>query len=96
MISQRKKNITYLRIFTWEKEPSNKTPALTKSKNKDIWVIGTSNQLFSFLLKQNLKKNKVITGKTPFSVVHFVLIIPLVLTLASDMAVLHGNDEFTI
>ena len=96
MISQRKKNITYLRIFTWEKEPLNKTPALTKSKNKDIWVVGTSNQLFSFLLKQNLKKKKVITGKTPFSVVHFVLIILLVLTLASDMAVLHGNDAFTI
>ena len=26
-----------------EKAPSNKTPALTKSLNMDIWVIGTSN-----------------------------------------------------
>ena len=29
-----------------EKAPSNKTPALTKSMNTDIWVVGTSNQLF--------------------------------------------------
>ena len=29
-----------------EKAPSNKTPALTKSTNMDIWVVGTSNQLF--------------------------------------------------
>ena len=29
-----------------EKAPSNKTPALTKSTNMGIWVVGTSNQLF--------------------------------------------------
>ena len=29
-----------------EKVPSNKTPALTKSTNMGIWVVGTSNQLF--------------------------------------------------
>ena len=29
-----------------EKVPSNKTPALTKSRNMDIWVVGTSNQIF--------------------------------------------------
>ena len=28
-----------------EKAPSNKTPALTKSTNIGIWVVGTSNQL---------------------------------------------------
>ena len=28
------------------KAPSKKTPALTKSRNIGIWVIGTSNQLF--------------------------------------------------
>ena len=28
-----------------EKAPSNKTPALTKSKNMGIWVVGISNQL---------------------------------------------------
>ena len=29
-----------------EKASSNKTPALTKSRNMGIWVVGTSNQLF--------------------------------------------------
>ena len=29
-----------------EKAPSNETPALTKSRNMDIKVVGTSNQLF--------------------------------------------------
>ena len=29
-----------------EKAPSNKTPTLSKIKNMDIWVVGTSNQLF--------------------------------------------------
>ena len=30
-----------------EKGPSNKTPALTKSTNMGIWVVGTTNQLFT-------------------------------------------------
>ena len=30
-----------------EKAPSNKTPALAKSMNMDICVVGTSNQLFA-------------------------------------------------
>ena len=59
-----------------------------------------SNQFFirgSYKLKQNFKKNKVVTGKTPFFlIVHFVLIILFVLTLASDMAVLYENDAFPI
>ena len=29
-----------------EKAPSNKTPALTKSTNMGVWVVGTTNQLF--------------------------------------------------
>ena len=29
-----------------EKALSNKTPALTKSTNMGIWVLGTTNQLF--------------------------------------------------
>ena len=29
-----------------EKAPSNKSPALTKSMNMVIWVVGTSNQFF--------------------------------------------------
>ena len=29
-----------------EKAPSNKTPTLSKSMNMELWVVGTSNQLF--------------------------------------------------
>ena len=29
-----------------EKAPSTKTPALSESMNMNIWVVGTSNQLF--------------------------------------------------
>ena len=51
-----------------EKAPSNKTPALTKIMNMDIWVVGTLNQLFVRVpkLKQIFQKNKVVTGKAPF------------------------------
>ena len=46
-------------------------------------------------MKQNFQQNKVITGKTPLSVIlcesHCVVTILFVLTLASDMAVLYGN-----
>ena len=36
----------YLSILTGKKAPSNKTPALTKSRNTGIWVVATSHQLF--------------------------------------------------
>ena len=29
-----------------EKAPSNKTPALRKSTNMEVWAVGTLNQLF--------------------------------------------------
>ena len=29
-----------------EKNPSNKTPALRKSTNMEVWAVGTLNQLF--------------------------------------------------
>ena len=29
-----------------EKTPSNKTPALRKSTNMEVWAVGTLNQLF--------------------------------------------------
>ena len=35
-----------LRILTGKKALSNKTSVLTKSTNKSIWVVGTTNQLF--------------------------------------------------
>ena len=31
-----------------EKAPASKTQALTKSMNMDIWIVGSSNQLFRF------------------------------------------------
>ena len=43
-------------------------------------------------MKQNFQKNKVVTCKTAI----FVVTILFVLTSASDMAVLYGNDAFTI
>ena len=33
-----------------EKASSNKTPVLAKSINMDIWVVGTSNQLFIIII----------------------------------------------
>ena len=33
-------------VFYREKAPSNKTPALRKSKNMVVWAGGTLNQLF--------------------------------------------------
>ena len=30
-----------------EEVPSNETPVLIKSTNMDIWVVGTTNQLFT-------------------------------------------------
>lgn len=51
--------------------PSNESLTLSKSMNTDIWVLGTSNKLFTrgFKLKQSFVKNKVITDKTPFFVI---------------------------
>ena len=44
--SVQKINIVCLRILTEKKARSNKTPALTKSMDMDIWVVGPSNQPF--------------------------------------------------
>ena len=37
----------------------------------DMWVVGSSNQLIYEILKlkQNFRKTKVVTGKTPFFVI---------------------------
>ena len=76
-----------------EEAPSNKTPALTKSINMDIWVVGTPNQL----TETKLSKHKIVTAKAPFSVIgpfcnHHLF----ALTLASDRVVLHENVAFSI
>ena len=71
---------------------SNKTEALTKSMNMNIWAIGTLNQLIIevLILKLNFQKNKVVSVKCPF-----LLVAPwysqFVLTLAFGRAVLYGN-----
>ena len=54
-----------------EKAPSNNTAALTKSRNTDIWVVGTSDQFFirGFKLKIKIQTNKVITDKILFFVI---------------------------
>ena len=39
-------NCSWLKDTHREKGLSKKTPALTKSTNKDTWVVGTSNKLF--------------------------------------------------
>ena len=47
------KNSTNVKYNHREKSPSNKTPVLAKSINMDIWVVGTSNQLFQRFLNWN-------------------------------------------
>ena len=41
-----------------EKAPSNKTPALTKSTNMVICVLGTSNQFFKRVSQTETKSSK--------------------------------------
>ena len=50
-----------------EKDSSKRTPALTKSMNMNIWVVGTSNQLFitCSYIETNFQKKKVVRAKTP-------------------------------
>ena len=43
MILRQSAKIISLRILKGKKARSNKTPALTKSTNMGIWVVGTSN-----------------------------------------------------
>ena len=46
MCPTKSENFNILKDSHKKKVPSNKTPVLTKSTNMDIWVFGTSNQLF--------------------------------------------------
>ena len=53
-----------------EKVPSNKTPGLRKSTNMGVLLVHQINYLQEVLKqRQNFEKNKVVTGKTPFSVI---------------------------
>ena len=51
-------SIIFLKDTLNEKAPSNKTPAFTRSMNMDIWVAGTSNQLFLRGCKTETKFSK--------------------------------------
>ena len=50
-----------------ENVSSNKTEALTKSMNMNIWTFATLNQLLQEVLKLklNLPKNEAVSGKNP-------------------------------
>ena len=64
-----------LRIVTWKKL-TNKTPTLKKSMNMDIWVVGTSNQLFVsgfFTETKSSRKGSYWQRSGFFWWVHFVL-----------------------
>ena len=82
------------------KAPTNKTPALTKSMNMDIRIVGTLNQLFirdSYTEIKFSKKIKELVGKLRFLwKVNFILPILFFLTLVFDSAVLYGNVAFSI
>ena len=75
-----------------------KTPALTKSTNMDIWVVGTTNQLLrGSLIETKFEKNKVVSGKTPFFlIVPFCTHHSICLNFFFfNMAVLYENDAFS-
>ena len=68
--------------------------------NMDIWEIGASSELFirgSYTQIKFKKKKKVVSAKTAFFVmVHFLLPILFVLSLAFDRAILNGNAALSI
>ena len=65
-----------------EKTATNKTPMLTKGMNMDIWVVGTSYQVFmrGFSTETNFQKNKVVTGRNPFFCDRSILYSPFYLS----------------
>ena len=46
VLTRKRKRKTKLKDTHRKEAPSNKAPALTKSSDMGIWVVGTSNQLF--------------------------------------------------
>ena len=74
------------------KAPSNNAPALAKNLNMDIYIIGTSNQLFitGFQKSSSYWQNFRFLWS-----VHFVFPVLFVLTLTCDMTVLYWNNAFS-
>ena len=85
-------------ILTGKAHLSNKTQALTKSANMDIWLIGTLNQLSrGFYNRIEFQKFQLVRGKSPFlQIPYFAFPTLFVLALAFDRAVLYGNVAFSI
>ena len=62
----------------------------------DIWVVGTSNQLFLNWNKIFKRIKQQLAKLLSLWKVHFVLTILFVLTLVSEIAVLNENNAFSI
>ena len=87
-----------------EKAPWNKTPALTKSMNiwsTNIWIVGTSNQLFTRGSETETKFSKKIWSiywensvLCDWSILYSPILFAL--TLVLDIAVLYRKDAFSI
>ena len=59
------------------------------------WFVHHINSFYEVLkLKQNFQKNKVVAKIPSFWCVHFVLTVLFVITLASDISALYGNEFF--
>ena len=99
VLSFQKKEFSLLRKLTGKKHRQTKRQRLQKVR---IWAFGSLlyqiNSLYEVLkLKQNLQETKQLLAKLrSLRQVHFILTILFVLILASDIAVLNGNDAFSI
>ena len=58
-----------------------------------VYQINSSEEVLK--LTQNFQKNKVVTSKTPFFVIHFVLTVLLVLTLSFDIVNFYENNALS-
>ena len=86
-------------ILTGKKHPKVKLQRFWKVRIWTFgWLLHQINSIYEVpKLKQNFRKRKVVTGKTPFFVIgQFCTPIPFILTLASDKAVLQGNVMLSI
>ena len=82
-----------------ENTTSNKSQALAKSFNMDIWVIGTLNQIFirNSYTQNFFSENAVVIGISTFFVIDAICTLLLfVLKLTFDRAILYGNRTLSI
>ena len=82
-----------------ENTTSNKSQALAKSFNMDIWVIGALNQIFirNSYTQIFFSENTVVIGISTFFVIDPICTLLLfVLKLTFDRAILYGNRTLSI